>query len=453
MEIKQIQSEGLKRAFDVTISADEIVQEVDGQLLEIGKTAKIPGFRPGHIPLPILRNRFAGRVLQDAIRELMDAGIKSAFTKNEIQPAHRPKVEAQPYEDGKDLQFKIDVEVMPEITPVEIEPLSFQRLKVEIEDQDIDKALQEIADGHQRMEAVDESHAAVEGDVLDVTMQAWKGEEKFDLHTRDNIQIYLGSKQFDPLFQQKLVGAKAGEDKKFTYTHPEDVRHSQVAGQEISYEISIHGIEQPVKDIKIDDELAQDKGLKDLDALKEKVRSELESHYEQASFWQIKRRILDALAEKHDFPLPSTLVDRELESIKATYKAEKDEAEAREDGATEETKDKSDTVTKDESEEEMTELSQRRVMLGLLLAQIAKNHNIIVSQSELSNLLLEQARKYPGKEAQLVEYYQKHPEAIAMFKASLLENKVVEFILEKAKIEELKVSAEEFAKEYEKIAN
>lgn len=443
MKITQTQADDLKRVFNVVVSAQEVAGKLEVHLVKFGKEAKIPGFRPGHVPLLILKNRFKDRVIRDVLGDLVDDGIKQAFTQNKVRPATRPNVDAKQYQDGKDFTFKVDVEVMPEIKPVDLATLSFERLKVDVGDKEIEKTLKDVAKNHKRTKPAAKTHKAKEGDILIVGIQAFLDDKPLEIHTHDELDIRLGSEQFDPQMHKALTGVKVGEDHTVTVKYPKDVRLPEIAGKSVRYEIAIHEILLP-ETVKIDDQLATEKGLKDLAELKERIGEELRSHFADGSFWHIKRHVLDSLADRHDFPVPNALLEQEIKNIEESGSLE-DESEDKEKKKTKKEQEK--------AEKEIKDIAERRVRLGLLLAQISSDHNITVPQREISEALLKHVRQFPGHEAEILEIYQKRPELMAQIKAPLLEKKVVEFILEKAKVKEKNISTEAFEKEFAKIAN
>ncbi|MEN8236962.1 MAG: trigger factor [Pseudomonadota bacterium] len=449
MKITQTQEDGLKRVFDVVVSPQEVASRVDDKLIEHGKNVKIPGFRPGHVPLPILRTRFKSSVLPDVLKDLVDAGINQAFTENKVRPAIRPNVDAEQYQNDQDFTFKIDVEVMPEIKPVDLASLDFERLKIDVGDEEIEKTLKDVAKNHKRTKPTAKSHKAKKGDILKIAIQAFIGTEPLEIHSHDELELRLGSEQFDPQMDKALMDVKAGEDHEVTINYSKEARHPDIKGKSVRYEIAVHEILQ-LSTVKIDDQLATEKGFKDLAELKEQVAEQLRDHFEAASFWHIKRHVLDSLSDKHGFPVPSSLLQQEIESIKAGGGLE-DESEDKD-----KDKDKDKEKTKKEQEKadkKVSDIAERRVRLGLLLAQIGSDHNITVPDDEISEALLDHVRQYPGHEVEVLKAYQKKPELMAQIKAPLLENKVVEFILEQAKVKEKAISVEDFEKEFAKIAN
>ena len=443
MKITQSQADGLKRVFDVVVSAKEVDSKLTDHLVKVGKNTKIPGFRPGHVPLSLLKSRFKGSVIRDFLGALVDDGIKQAFSQNNIRPVVRPTIDAEKYHDDKDFEFKVDVEIMPEIKPVDLASLKFERLKIDVGDKEVDKTLKDVASNHDRTKPAAKSHKAEEGDILKVAIRAFIGDKPLKIHTHDELDIRLGSAQFDPKLHKALTGVKAGEDHEVTIKQPKDARLPELAGKSVRYEIAVHEILQP-EPVKIDDQLATEKGLKDLTELKKRVGDELRNHFDDASFWHIKRHVLDSLADTHDFPVPNTLLEQEIENIKANGGLE---------GDSEEEEKKKTKKEQEKADKEIKDIAERRVRLGLLLAQIGTDNNITVLQKEIAESLLGRVRQYPGHEAELIALYQKRPDLMAQIKAPLLENKVVEFILEKAKVKEKAVSTEAFEKEFAKISN
>ena len=437
MQISEIKNEGLSREYSVTISASDIDKRIDGRLQEVGSTVKIPGFRPGKVPMAILRQRFSKSVMGEVLEAAVNESSQEVLRQNELRPAMQPKIEIDSFDEGKDLIYKMGVECMPEIKEMDFGKIELTRLKAKVDESEIDEAIGRIAKDFRKTEPVAKARKMKEGDVAVIDFKGSIDGEEFAGGAGEGHHLELGSNSFIPGFEDQLVGKKAGDDVDVVVNFPAEYHAQELAGKEATFAVSVKETREYV-DTDIDDEFAKSLGLEDLAQLKGQVRERLENDYNQVGRTRLKRELLDALHEGHSFEVPVGMVDQEFDQIWKQFE------QARDAGQLEESE-----TNKDEEElkAEYREIAERRVALGLLLSELGTKNNIQVGQDDLNRAMVQEAQKYPGQEAQIFEFYQKNPEALANLQAPIFEDKVVDFLLEMAKITDSEVSVEELMKD------
>jgi trigger factor len=437
MQVTQLQSDGLKREFKVVIAASDIKSKISDRLQEIGKTVRLPGFRPGKVPMPILKQRYGQAVMGEVLERAVSDSSQQAMAQHGLRPAMTPKVEVtSPIEEDKDFEFTMAVELLPEVKPVDFATLDIERLKIETNDADVDKALERIAQQNRKTEKISEDRPAQKGDIVVIDFVGTLDGVAFPGGSAKGHQLELGSGQFIPGFEDQLAGAKAGEKRDVKVSFPEDYGSKDLAGKAAVFAVDVHEIHE-AKQQPMSEELAKSIGFEGLEPLKKAVREQIERDYSQATRARLKRELLDKLAEKHDFAVPQGMVDLEFEAI---WKNVEEERKRGVDDPT--IAGKSD----DELKAEFRPIAERRVRLGLLLSEVGRINNIQVNQEEINRALLDQARRFPGQEKKVIEYFKSNPEALGQLRAPLFEDKVIDFIVELAKVKERGVSVEEFNK-------
>lgn len=498
MEVTETSAEGLKREFRIVVPADELEGKVVTRLDELGRTIRLPGFRPGKIPMQILRRRYGPSVLGEVLESTVQGSSADTIREHNLRPALPPKFDIVSFGEGADLEYKMMVEVLPEIPERNFGDLDIERLIVEVPEDSVEAAIQRIAEQQRKTEAVE--RAAEDGDILVVDVEGKVGEEEIPGASGKDRQITLGSGGFIPGFEEQLRGAAAGQHREIRVTFPEDYAASHLAGKEAVFEVDVKEVRQRLPAV-IDDELALAVGLENLAELRQEVRQQMERDYSTASRLRLKRALLDKLAERYDFPVPTGMVDMEFDNIWAQHQAEKQGESAAEGtpeggeagrdaalgetaaveaaetgaapvqatpasagtvpvdeapGAAGETQGTPSEVqgvegeapsAPDEAEEaakaEYRKIAERRVRLGLLLAEVGRSNNITVTQDELNQAITREVRRHPGYERQALDFYRQNPEAVASLRAPIFEDKVVDFIVELAKAPERRVTPEE----------
>lgn len=442
MQVSETNVDGLKRSYKVTVPAGQIETILVERLTEVGKQAKVPGFRPGKIPMPILRKKYGASVMSEVVEQAVNQGANKAVSDNNLKLALRPNIEVTSFAEGGDLEFTVAVETLPDFVPMDFKSISLERLKVEAGDAEVAEALEHFANSRSTSEAVTEDRKSEKGDIAIIDFVGKLGDEAFAGGSAEGYELELGSNTFIPGFEDQLIGVKPGSDVKVNVTFPEGYQNDKLAGKPAVFEVKLHSLKKKVP-AKLDDDLAKQMGMDGLDALKNAVKEQIERDYDRLSRMKLKRALLDKLAEGHDFPVPPGLLDSEFQAIWKQI----EEAKA---------KDQLEEADKAKSEDELKAeyqgIAARRVRLGILLAEVGRLNNIEVQQDDLNRALVAEARRFPGQEAMVFKYYRENPQALEALKAPLLEEKVVDFILELASVSDKTASKEELMKEDDEVA-
>ncbi len=439
MQVTETLSEGLKREYKVVVPADEIETQIVEKLSSIQETAEIKGFRPGKAPLALLRKRFEKAVMDEVLSETVNKSSQQAMMDHGVRPAMQPEIDMGDFENGSDLEYTLSLETLPDIEPGDLKGMEFARLKVEVADDTVEEAVQKIAEEQKDFEPVEAEREAAEGDAVRIDFTGRIDGEAFEGGSAEDFQLELGSNSLIPGFEEQLIGAKAGDDVDVKVGFPEDYPGEAVAGKDAVFEVKVHQLLER-KETAIDDALAERMGLGDLAALQAAVRDQIERDYTTASRTRLKREILDKLAAEHDFEVPPGMLEREFESIwhQVTHDMEHENK----------TWDDMDE-TEEESRKDYRRIAERRIRLGLLLSEIGQQNEIVVPQEELNRAVMDQARRYPGQEQQIFDYFRNNPQAMNELQAPLYEDKVIDFIIEMATVEDKTATAEELFAEPE----
>ncbi len=439
MQVTETETDGLKREFKVVIAASDIEEKLQHRLMELGSTVKVPGFRPGKVPVQVLKQRFGRSVLGEVVERAVTDGSSQALSERGLRPATQPRIEITAFDEGKDLEFTMALELLPDIKPIDFGDLKLTRLKVEVADSEVDSALDHLAGHRKESKPLEAPRKAESGDVLVIDFRGSVNGEELPGMAAEDHHLELGSSSFIEGFEEQLIGVDVGEDRQVKVRFPDAYVNDKLAGQEAIFEVKVKEIRE-TQPPTIDEDFAKSLGEDSLDALKSKVRDQIGQDYEQASRTHLKRELLDKLAEAHDFVVPAGMVDIEFETIWPHI-----EEAMKEGKLDEEDQDKSE----DELKAEYREIAERRVRLGLLLSEVGRVNNIDVSAEELNRALAMEARKHPGQEREVFDYFQRTPEAMANLRAPIFENKIVDFIVEMADTEDKGVTPEELRAELE----
>jgi trigger factor len=380
----------------------------------------------------VLKQRYGDAVRGEILEQTIQDTIQKTMADKELRPAMEPKIDLVTFEDGVDLEYKLTVEVIPEIPPIDFGTISLEKLTAEIPDEDVEQSLVRLSE-QQKTFAAEEGRAAATGDQVVMNFVGKIDGEAFDGGSADGMELELGSGRFIPGFEDQLIGVKAGDKKEVNVTFPDDYQAETLKSKAAVFDIEVIEVRIPAT-VEINDEFAASLGAENLDALKKMVRDQIGNEYTQVSRGRLKRELLDQLAEKADFEVPPGLLDEEFEGIWKQLEAAKEKDQLDEDD-----KDKSD----DELRERYREIAARRIRLGLLLSEIGRTNNLTVSQDDLNRAMAEQAQRFPGQEAMVMQYYQSNPQAMQELQAPIFEEKIIDYILELAKVTERAVSTEE----------
>lgn len=437
-------SEGLSRMFKVSIPQADIQKRLDDRIEEIRPQMNLKGFRPGKVPASHVRKMFGksimGEVVEAIVQETSQKAIEDADVRMAGQPEMKMESNMDEVMDGNaDLAYEMSVDVMPEFEPIDVTGLTITRPVAEIADAEIAERLGTIAESNLKYDKRAKTAKAREEDAVLIDFTGKLDGEVFEGGTAEGHTLVLGSNSFIPGFEDQLVGAKAGDEIEVDVTFPENYQAENLAGKPVVFEVKVHEVRAP-KVPDVDDEFAKGLGLEDLDKLKEVVTDQIKSEFDTASRNKAKRNLLDQLDEGHDFDLPPKMVEQEFSQIWQQLQSEMDAGRV-----ADEDKDKSE----DELKDDYRTIAGRRVRLGLVLAEIGRKAEITIQDSEVQQALFNEARNFPGQEREVIEFFQKNPNAMAQLRAPIYEDKVVDHILEVAKIDEQTVSREELLKEDE----
>ncbi|MCB1350227.1 MAG: trigger factor [Maritimibacter sp.] len=440
MSVTETLNEGLKRAYQLIITAQELDEKVNEKLVEAQPEIEMKGFRKGKVPMALLKKQFGQRLLGEAMQESIDGKMNAHFETTGDRPAMQPQVKMtnEDWKEGDDVEVELAYEKLPEIPAVDLAAIKLEKMVVKAAEADIDEALASLAENAQSFEDRKKGSKAKDGDQVVLDFVGRVDGEAFDGGAADDFPLVLGSGQFIPGFEEQLVGVKAEEEKDVTVTFPEEYGASELAGKEAVFSCTIKAVKAP-KAAEIDDELAKRYGAEDLAALKTQVSDRLEAEYNGAARAVTKRALLDVLDETVSFDLPPSLVDAEANQIAhQLWHDDHPEEHGHNHGAIETT-------------DEHKKLAERRVKLGLLLAELGQKAEITVTDAEMTQAIMNQARQYPGQERAFFDFVQQNAQVRQQIQAPIFEDKVVDHIFAGATLTEKEVSKEDLEKAVEAL--
>ena len=436
MQVTETLSQGLKREFKVVLPATELEERLNSELSTLKDRVRINGFRPGKVPVGHLRKVYGRSVMADVLQNAVNEANRKIVEDNGLKLAHEPQVqfpesqdEVEKAMDAKgDLAFTVALEVLPVFELADLSDVSVKKPVAEISDVEVNESLERMAKQNRTFETKD--GAAVDGDRVVVDFVGRIDGTEFEGGKGEDIRVELGSNTFIPGFEDQLLGLKAGDTKLVKVKFPENYLAPNLAGKDAEFDVTVKEVEAP-GELKIDDEMAKGFGMESLDKLKDAIRDAIKRDFDAQSRRKVKKELLDALDAKYSFELPPTLVEQEFSAVWAQVVGDlKSNNRTFEDEST----------TEDEAKAEYRKIAERRVRLGLVLAQIGEKSDIKISDDEVTQALIERVRQYPGQERQVWEFYQKNPQALAEIRAPLFEEKVVDQILSQVKVDEETVS-------------
>jgi trigger factor len=432
MQVTELSAEGLKRQFKIVVPAGDLSAKVDERLAELAQTASMPGFRPGKVPVGLLKKQYGQALYGEALEQAVNQSTAKAIEDRGLKPALQPKVDLKELGEGKDVEFEVAIEVLPEIGKLDFSDIALERLKAQVPEKDVDEALDRIAKANREQKPVDPPRPAQKGDALKLDFVGSVDGVEFPGGKAEDYTLELGSAQFIPGFEDQLIGAEVGKPVDVKVTFPADYGNQELAGKDAIFKCTVKEIREFV-DRPIDDELAKKSNFENLEAMRKAVSERIGQDYTQVSRSMIKRQLLDKLAESHKFPVPEGLVEGEFNAIWQRIEEAKKNGQKLEDD-------------EDKMRKEYREIAERRVRLGLLLADVGRSNSIEVSPEELNQAVVREAMRYPGQERQVMEFYGKNAELKEQLRAPIFEEKTVDFILELAKVTEKPVTPEELMK-------
>ena len=440
MQVTETLNEGLKRGYNITVTAAELDDKVNEKLREAAPEIEMKGFRKGKVPMALLKKQFGPRLLGEAMQESVDGAMAKHFEDSGDRPAIQPKVEMtnEDWKEGDDIEVAMSYEALPEIPEVDLSKVKLEKMVVKADDGAVDEALGNLAETAQNFADRRKGSKAKDGDQVVIDFVGKVDGEAFDGGAAEDFPLTLGSGQFIPGFEEQLVGVKVGEEKAVEVTFPEEYGNADLAGKPAVFDVTVKGVKEP-KPAEIDDELAQKFGAEDLAALKAQVVERLEAEYAGASRQVMKRGLLDALDKAVKFDLPPSLVEAEASQIAhQLWHEEHPEVHGHDHGEIEPT-------------DEHKTLAERRVRLGLVLADVGQKAEITVSDAEMTQAVMNQARQYPGQERQFFEFVQQNPGMRQQIQAPLFEDKVVDHLFEQVTLKDKEVSKDALQKAVEAL--
>jgi len=440
MQVTETQNEGLKRGYSITITAAELEAKVSEKLTEAAPDIEMKGFRKGKVPMALLKKQYGPRVLGEAMQESVDGAMSKHFEDSGDRPAMQPEVKManEDWKEGDDVEVNMSYEALPAIPDVDYSKIKLEKLVVKADGASIEEALASLAENAQNFEDRKKTSKAKDGDQVVIDFLGKVDGEAFEGGAAEDFPLVIGSGQFIPGFEEQLVGVKIGDEKAVEVTFPEEYGNADLAGKPAIFDVTVKAVKEP-KPAEIDDELAKKFGADDLNALKAQVTERLEAEYTGASRAIMKRGLLDALDKAVSFDLPASLVEAEAGQIAHTLWHEENPDVQGHDH---------DNV---EPTEEHKKLAERRVRLGLLLAEVGQKSEVEVTDAEMTQAVMNQARQYPGQERQFFEYVQKNPQMRQQLQAPIFEDKVVDHMFEQVKTSEKEVSKEDLEKAVEAL--
>jgi trigger factor len=443
MQIVEKSGEGLSRVYGVTVPVADLTEKLEARIAEITPTLNIKGFRPGKVPAAHVRRLYGKALMGEVVEQTLSESTQKVITDNNLRPAGEPDLKPegdlnQVIEGKADLAYEIALDLMPEFTPVDPASLELKRPVYEPTDAEVDEAVAELAKQNRTYEAkTGKTVKAKDGDMVVIDFVGKLDGEAFAGGTANDAELVLGSGQFIPGFEEQLVGAKPDSDVEVKVTFPENYQAANLAGKEAVFEVKVKEVKAPVE-TEVNDAFAERLGIENLEKLRELLKTNLGEQYGRASRFKLKRALLDQLDTQHDFPLPPRLVEAEFASIWSQVQQDKEAGALPPEDA---------EKTDEQLQAEYRKIAERRVRLGLVLAEIGRANDVQVTDQELAQAMRQEALRYGPQAQQIFELFRNNPNAQAQLRAPIFEDKVVDLIVAKAKVEDEKVSKDELLKE------
>ncbi len=440
MQVTETLNEGLKRGYNIVVTAAELDDKVNEKLTEAQPEVEMKGFRKGKVPMALLKKQFGQRLLGEAMQETIDGAMNKHFEDSGERPALQPEVKMtnEDWKEGDDVEVAMSYEALPEIPEVDLKSVELEKLVVKADDAAVEEALNNLAETAQNFKARRKGSKAKDGDQIVFDFVGKVDGEEFEGGSAEDYPLVLGSNSFIPGFEEQLVGVKAEEEKDVNVTFPEEYGAEHLAGKDAVFTCTIKEVKEPVA-AEVDDELAKKFGAEDLAALKAQIAERLEAEYAGASRAVMKRALLDVLDEKVSFDLPPSLVEAEAKQIAhQLWHEENPDVEGHDHDPIEPT-------------DEHNKLAERRVRLGLLLAELGQKAEVEVTDSEMTQAIMNQARQYPGQERQFFEFVQQNAQMQQQLRAPIFEDKVVDYVFELAQVADKEVSKDDLQKAVEAL--
>ena len=417
MKIDEKPSKGLDIEWILTIPSTKITDQLETKFLEISKNVKMPGFRPGKVPMDLIKKRYSSSVLPDVLDKVINESLNEAVIKKKIRPSVQPDVNVEKFEEGKDLVFKVNFQKMPDVPDFDITKIILEKSILDIKQTDLDNTLNDIAKNHERFAPLDKKRKSIKGDLILFDYLGKIDGKDFEGNSGKDETVVLGSNKYIPGYEDQMIGLEVNEEKTIKVTFPEDYRLKDIAGKNAEFQLNIKDIQKRVKNIAVDEKLAKELGEENLKKLNEKIKQRMEQEFKQLSNLKIRRQASEELLKNFNFDLPSKMLKEETEFLKKQAPEKKDK--------------------------DVKELAHRRVKLGIIISSIAEKSKILVEDSDLTKAVTAEATKYPGKEREVVEFYKNNPAMMNNLRGVALEEKVMIYVVNSCKKIEKKCTMEQ----------
>jgi trigger factor len=441
MQVTEISSAGLKREFKVVIDASDIDARIEDRLEQLRMTVRMPGFRPGKVPVSLLRKKYGDSLRGEVLEQAVNQSSNQALAEQGVRPALQPKIEVTRFEEGEGLEYTMAVEAMPDIVPGDLDDVKLTNETAAVTDAEIESAIERLAARDKNYVPVTEDRPAGKGDALLIDFVGKIDGAPFEGGSATDHTLELGSSSFVEGFEDQLIGKRAGDSVEVKVTFPNEYMSEALSGKDAVFEVEIKEI-QTVEPVPVDDAFSQGLGFENLEGLREAMREQTERDHTVFSRAKLKRRLLDELARRYDFPVPAGMVDLEFDAIWQRVSEDREKNRLDEDDVGRE---------EEELRAEYRAIAERRVRLGLLLSEIGRLNSIDVDPERVNRVVMERAQSFPGQEAKVVEFYRSNPQALAELRAPLFEEKVVDYIIDKATITDKLVSLDELMRDPEDL--
>ena len=415
------------------LASADFAAAVDKKLAKVAQDIKMPGFRAGHAPKAMIEKKYRPSVLGEVLDDMIRDATNQVIADNKLRPAVTPEIKLDKFEDGKDIEFTIEAEILPEIKLGDFSKISLKKYTAKVPAEEVEKAVKYMAESRRNTVKVEKDRAAKKGDVAVIDFVGSIDGVEFNGGKGSNYPLELGSNSFIPGYEDQLIGHKAGETVNVKTSFPKEYHAKDLAGKEALFVTTIKELREYVP-TEINDDFAKAAGAKDLADLKAKIEAHIADNYNSATRIRLKRDLLDALDKEYKFDIPQKLADAEYEAIEKQYQAAKannrlDEADKK--------RDEKDILA------EYKDIALRRVKLGLLLSEVGNDNKITLSADDVNKAIMNEARKYPGQEQQVFEYYARNKEAVEALRAPAYEDKIIDHILSKVKLTDTEISVED----------
>lgn len=428
MQVKEITNEGLVREYEVTVDAEQVSEEFNKNLETVRRTAKLPGFRPGKVPVSLVKKRQGAEILQKALESTVNQAATDLLKEKNVRPALQPKIEIKSYDEGKQLVFTASLEIFPNIPEINWADIKLEVLKVKVAEKEINDGLENIKSNNKDYAPLIEKRAAESDDAAIIDFVGSVDGEEFEGGRAADFRVVIGSGQFIPGFEEQIIGKNIGDEFVIKATFPEEYHAPNLAGKEAEFQTTLKDI-LVAEEVELNDDFAKKIGFDTVEALRTALEEQIASDFNSVTKIKVKKELFDAIDDGYKFDIPQGMVDLEYNSL--LQKALQDKEESK---------------SEDEVKEEIKKISERRVRLGIILAETAKNESVIIEDQELMKAVYQQASNYPGQEPQVIEFYKGNPQALEELKGPILEDKVVDLLIDdKITTTEKEVSSEELS--------